>query len=243
LIEEPERLGKAAAVNRILSMARGDKVIFISADVKPEPNCLTSLVTAMKDPIVGISCGRPEPVQRGRMLVKGIVRTLWGFHNWQLKKLNHAGLLMHASEVFCIRRGIVSKIPRGIVNDDAFLAVAARNSGYKIKYVTDSRVHVFGPQTIHDYIKQRRRIIVGNYQVRKATGKFSQYLFYSLLVRPRLTLSILTGYFARTNEMGYGIAAGLIEIIANMLAVWDVMRGRSYAIWSISATTKTAKEL
>ena len=129
LIEESERLGKAAAVNRILSEARGDQIVFISADVRPEPDCLMSLVRTMKDPNIGIACGRPEPVQRGGTLIRRVVATLWGFHNWHSAKLNHAGVLMHASEVFCFRRGIVSMVPKGIVNDDAFLAGSPRKAG------------------------------------------------------------------------------------------------------------------
>lgn len=243
LIEEPERVGKAASVNKILSQARGDYIIFISADVIPTTSCLMSLARAMGDPRVGLACAKPEPVQRGKTLIRGIVGTLWGFHNWQLEKLNHLGVLMHASELFCIRRGIVKRIPSGIINDDAFIAVSARTAGYKIKYVPNSRVAVLGPQTIGDYLKQRRRIIVGHYQVRKATGRFSQYVFYSLLARPKTTLRILTGYFAGTHRIASGVIAGLIEIIANLLALADLIRGKSYAVWSISTTTKTAKEI
>lgn len=243
LIEEPRRLGKAAAVNKILSRARGDQIVFVSADVIPRQDCIMSLVRTMEDQSVGIACGKPEPIRRGRKLMQGLVETLWGFHNWQLEKLNHAGVLMHASEVFCFRNGIVKRIPRGIVNDDAFLAVATKKRGYRIKYVPESEVKVFGPQTISDYVKQRRRIIAGHYQVRLATGHFSQYLFYSLLARPKLTLETLTEYFASTRRVASGLAAGLIEVTANLLALTDVVRGRSHSIWSISSTAKTTTEL
>lgn len=243
LMEEPRRLGKAAAVNRILAKARGEQIVLISADVIPRHDCIMSLVRSMADESVGISCGRPEPIQRGRKLVRGLVETLWGFHNWQLEKLNHAGVLMHASEVFCFKNGIVKRIPKGIVNDDAFLAVAAKKKGYRIRYVPQSEVRVFGPQTISDYLKQRRRIIAGHYQVRSATGHFSQYIFYSLLARPKLTLKTLTEYFASTRRFAGGLAAGMIEVTANLLALSDVVRGRSHTVWSISSTTKTATEL
>lgn len=179
----------------------------------------------------------------GRKLVRRLVETLWGFHNWQLEKLNHAGLLMHASEVFCIRKGVVKKIPREMVNDDAFLAVAAKKAGYLIKYVRDSQVKVFGPQTIPDYIKQRRRIIAGHYQVLVATGHFSQYVLYSLLVRPRLTFKTLVEYVATRREVIGLLVAPLFEVAANLLALSDSIRGKSHRIWSISTTTKTAIEL
>ena len=242
LIEEPTRLGKASAVNLILEKARGDHVAFLSADVIPKPNCITALMETMAERSVGISCGRPVPVPRGSFLIREIVETLWGFHNWQLQQLNDAGLLMHASEIFCIRRGIVKEIHKNMVNDDAYLAVMTKNRGYSIKYVPNSEVGVYGPQTVGDYLKQRRRIIAGHYQVRKETGAFSQFL-YSALVRPIVTFKLLIEYFARHRKIRSGVATALIELTANMLAGMDMLAGRSHTVWSISATTKTGDEL
>jgi biofilm PGA synthesis N-glycosyltransferase PgaC len=243
LIEEPRRLGKATAVNRVLSEAKGENIVLISADVIPRPGCMKGLIEAMVDERVGITCGKPEPVQRGRKLIRELVGTLWGFHNWQLEKLNHAGMLMHASEVFCIRKGIVKSIPKDMVNDDAFLAVAAKKAGYLIKYVPESEVRIFGPQTIPDYVRQRRRIIAGHYQVRLATGQFSQYLLYSLLVRPTLTLRTLVQYVAAKREITGLVVTQFVELTSNLLALFDSFRGKSHTIWSISSTTKTAAEI
>ena len=243
LVEEPTRLGKASAVNLILAKAKGEIIAFLSADVIPQPNCLNALLKPMADSSVGISCGQPVPVRRGRPLIRGIVDTLWGFHNWQLEKLNDAGLLMHASEVFCLRKGLVTRIPSDLVNDDAYIAVRTKSLGYKIKYTRQSQVGVLGPQTVGDYIRQRRRIIAGHYQVHDRTGHFSQFLFYSALVRPVVTLRILVEYFAFHGSVRSGISTALLELAAHFFAGIDLLRGRSHAIWSISTTTKTAKEL
>ena len=243
LIEEPARLGKARAVNRILSEARAENIVFLSADVTPKPNCLMALVRAMDDSTVGISCGKPSPIKRGSAAIRGVVETLWGFHNWQLEQLNHRGVLMHASEVFCIRTGLVHEIPEGMVNDDAYLAVATKNRGYKIKFVSGSQVDVYGPQTFGDYIKQRRRIIAGHYQIRQATGKFSAYIIYAIIVRPRLTVRLLVEYLAATHQIKSALTLAFVETIANSMAALDVLRRKSYSIWSICHTTKTSREL
>ncbi|HUO42769.1 MAG TPA: glycosyltransferase [Methylomirabilota bacterium] len=243
LIEEPNRLGKASAVNLILSRARGEFIVFVSADVIPQPGCIIALLKPMTNRSVGISCGQPVPVARGRPLIRGIVDTLWGFHNWQLEKLNDAGLLMHASEVFCLRNGIVTSVPSDLVNDDAYIAVRAKSLGYAIKYAPQSQVGVSGPQTVGDYIRQRRRIIAGHYQVHDQTGHFSQFLFYSVVVRPVVTFRILVAYFALHGSIRSGIATALLELAANLLAGVDRVRGKSHAIWTISTSTKTAREL
>lgn len=243
VIKEARRDGKAAAVNRILSEAKGKSIVLLPADVTPIPGCIQLLLEAALEDGVGMACGRPTPIRRGRTLVREMVQTLWGFHNWQAERLNHEGLLMHASEIFCIRNGVADKVPRDIVNEDAYLAVAVKNAGYKIRYVRASQVLVSGPQTISDYIKQRRRIIAGHYQVRKVTGKFSQYLFYSMLARPKITIRLLSSYFASTHRIMSGVAVCLVEVVSNLLAFMDIVRGRSHAVWDISTTTKTQTAL
>ena len=243
LIEEPARLGKAHAVNRILSEAKGNNIIFLSADVTPKPNCLMALVNAMDNPAIGISCGKPSPIRRGSALMRGVIENLWGFHNWQLEQLNHRGILMHASEVFCIRTGLVHGIPENMVNDDAYLAVATKNRGYKIKFVSDSQVDVYGPQTFSDYLKQRRRIIAGHYQIHQTTGSFSSYILYTIFVRPRLTATLLVEYLATTHQIKNVLVLASVEVIANCVAALDVVRRKSYSVWSICHTTKTSQEL
>jgi len=243
LIEEPVRLGKARAVNRILSEARGKNIIFISADVTPKPNCLMALVRAMDDSAIGISCGKPSPIRRGSASIRRVVETLWGFHNWQLERLNHRGILMHASEVFCIRSGMVYAIPENTINDDAYLAVATKDRGFKIKFVPDSQVDVYGPQTFSDYMMQRRRIIAGHFQIRRTTGKFSAYILYAIIVRPRLTLRLFVEYLATTGQIKGVLVLTLVETIANCMAALDVLRRKSYVVWRICRTTKTSQEL
>jgi len=54
LIEESVRLGKASAVNLILSKAKGEFIIFVSADVVPQPGCIVALLDPMTNRPVGI---------------------------------------------------------------------------------------------------------------------------------------------------------------------------------------------
>jgi cellulose synthase/poly-beta-1,6-N-acetylglucosamine synthase-like glycosyltransferase len=244
LIEERPRQGKAKAVEMILSVARGRNIILMTGDSTPDLGCLGGLIKAMQDNTVGIACGKPLPAKRGRLLMKVVVDTLWSFHNWQLESLNDAGMLMHASEVFCIRNGIVKKMPADIVNDDAYLAVKTRARGYRIEFVPGSTVRIFGPQTVADYILQRRRIVAGHFKVHEATGKFSQYLFYSLITRPRLTLNILIKFLASEKKRPFSaFVTSVFEVVANLLALTDVARKKSYTLWPMVMSTKTSREL
>jgi cellulose synthase/poly-beta-1,6-N-acetylglucosamine synthase-like glycosyltransferase len=240
LIQEPTRRGKAAAVNAILSTAKGEIIIFISADVIPEKGCFTGLIRAVEDGRVGIACGEPIPLERGGLFLKKVVNTLWTLHNHQLKRLSDAGTLIHASDVFCLRNGIINRIPEDIVNDDSYLAAKIKALGYEVRFVPGARVRIFGAQTVADYFLQRRRIIVGHYQVHKITGRFSYLpLSYSFLTKPGSTLKMLVEYLAsRRGSVGIILTAPL-EAAANLLALADIIRGRSYVRWPIVQSTKS----
>src|SRR4026209_98275 len=41
---EPHRTGKAAAIRRLMSMARGDVIVLVGADTLPEPTAIEQLV-------------------------------------------------------------------------------------------------------------------------------------------------------------------------------------------------------
>ena len=168
---EAKREGKASAINKIFANATGEAIIFISADTLPWKKCFEKLTTRLQTPDVGIVCGKPLPVNSTNSLTDRLVRMLWSFHDHVFKELNDAGLAKHATEVFCIRSGIVDRIPPETINDDAHIALLTKKQGWLIKYEPKSIVSMCGPKVFSDYIKQRKRILYGHSQVKKATGQ------------------------------------------------------------------------
>jgi cellulose synthase/poly-beta-1,6-N-acetylglucosamine synthase-like glycosyltransferase len=142
-----------------LANATGDAIIFISADTLPWKNCFERLTSKIQVSDVGIVCGKPLPINDTNSLTDKLVRMLWSFHDHVFKELNDAGLAKHATEVFCIRRGIVNSIPIETINDDAHIALLAKKKGWLIKYESGSIVSICGPKTFTDYVKQRTEFL------------------------------------------------------------------------------------
>ena len=107
---EVERRDKASAINQIFAKANGDVIIFVSADTLPYKKSFSTLMTKLKIPNVGIVSGNPIPVNSTLSLMGRVVHLIWQFHGHVFAELNDAGLARHATEVFCIRRGIVDRI-------------------------------------------------------------------------------------------------------------------------------------
>ena len=152
-------------------------------------------------------------------------------------ELNDTGLARHATEIFCIRKGIVKKIPIETINDDAFIAVIAKSKGWLIKYSAEAKVSICGPKTFQEYFQQRRRIIFGHYQLRKLTGESPQYLVHMLPLHPfsitKLILWLLSEYDPLTLTVFL-----LTEFIVNLTAMFDFASGKNYFQWKPLQSTK-----
>jgi cellulose synthase/poly-beta-1,6-N-acetylglucosamine synthase-like glycosyltransferase len=234
---ETQRLGKASAINYILSRAKGQAIIFVSADTVPGEGCFAKLIGRLQNEAVGIVCGNPVPIKNGEGLVGRLVQTLWRFHGYVFCQLNEAGLARHATEVFCIRSGIISRIPSDVVNDDAFIAVSSKKKGWLIKYESQSQVSICGPATIWEYFAQRRRIMFGHYQVKKLTGEPSQHLFYLAPIHPLMVLRLSIWLIKEHSPLTVG-AFLIVELASNISAITDILRKKNHSTWAMLPTTK-----
>jgi cellulose synthase/poly-beta-1,6-N-acetylglucosamine synthase-like glycosyltransferase len=234
---ESERKGKASAVQYILLNARGKVIFFISADTLPTRKCFPRLLSKLQLPNVGVVCGHPVPINSSKSFVGKLVKLLWGFHDQAFQQLNDAGLARHATEIFCIRKGIVENIPIDTVNDDAYLALIAKKKGWLIKYDTEARVSICGPQTFTDYIKQRRRVLFGHYQVRRMTGESPQHLIFLLPLYPIRVMKLIF-WFCKEHGLLAFLTFVVVELGINAAAALDSILGKSHTKWSISSSTK-----
>ena len=233
---ENERKGKASAVNHILSNARGQTILFISADTLPKEDCFHRLLLRLQNPNVGIVCGNPVPINNSASLVDRFVQILWGFHDYVFEQLNDAHLARHATEIFCVRKGIVDKIPTRTVNDDAYIALEARKKGFLVTYDHESRVLICGPRTFRDYFKQRRRILMGHRQIKKMTGESPQHLIFLFPLYPIRVIKLLQWPLIKYGPTFLAFLS--VEMFINIVAMFDSIVGKAYTAWSISASTK-----
>ena len=234
---ENERRGKASAINHILANAKGDAVLFVSADALPHKMCFSLLTSKLQDSNVGVVCGRPVPITSTNSLVDRLVQILWRFHDHVFEQLSEEGLARHASEVYCIRKGIVDKIPPETVNDDAYLALVAKKKGWRIEYEPRSSVSICGPQTFPDYFKQRRRILTGHRQVKKLTGESPQHVAYLLPLYPKRVIKMLL-WLCNEYDITIFLTFVWIESLINIIALADSVLRKPPFRWNISTSTK-----
>lgn len=204
----------------------------------PSKACFANLLHKLRAPNVGIVSGNPIPVNVTNSLIGRIVQLLWHFHGHVFEELNDAGLARYASEAFCIRKGIIDKIPAETVNDDAYIAVTAKRRGWLVKFSYESLISISGPKTFREYFQQRRRVIFGHYQLRKLTGESPQYLVHMLPIYPVQTAKLIMWLFAKYDPVTLG-AFLLTEFWVNATAIVDIASGETHIKWHVLPSTKT----
>jgi len=242
LVIERERRGKASAVNKIFGAYRGNYLFFIPADALPERGSLAKILSHFRDPRVGVVGGKPVPInqERGVQGVEASARLMWRIHNLTMQVLNHDNVLTHASgEMFCVRRGIVTGIPNGIVNDDAYISMRAHRQGFLVRFDPQAQVRIRAPSTFPDLIRQRRRIVYGHYQIRKTLGNFPRTIESMAFYDPERVIRILAEAIKTAPKETPRLGAAMVfEMLINLWAFTDILRGKSYTLWERAESTK-----
>lgn len=228
LVTEPERRGKASAINRFLEVAGSgpEVLVLMSGDVIPASGALLELTARFRDQQVGMAGGRPTPTA-GRGLMAGVVKLQWDVHH--LVALEEPKL----GEAVAFRN-LVRSIPQDTAVDEAAIEAIVREQGLRLVYVPEAIIHNKGPETISDFLKQRRRIAAGHrhllttsgYQVSThGSGRILRLVGRTLLREPA--------------RLPFAVAAAGLEVVGRLLGMWDlhVLKKNPY-IWDVATSTK-----
>jgi poly-beta-1,6-N-acetyl-D-glucosamine synthase len=230
LIQEPVRHGKAAAINKYLAAKHdeADICVIASADIIPDRQAVERLALSLSDSQIGMTGGRPIPVNKGDHFLGFVVQLQW--------KLHHLISLRHpkCGEMIAFRSDLAYSIPKESPVDEASLEAIAANKGLKLKYVPEATFINRGPDTLVDFIAQRRRIASGHQWLRKTEG-------YS--VATGSTWEVLRALASqpphRPIELVWTMGAICLEFICRILGLLDLyFQPRRHQVWSIVKSTK-----
>jgi len=231
LYVEPERSGKAAAMNFGLGEVGLPYAVVVSGDVLPGEGSVARLVDALLEPGVGMAGGRPMPVNPPTTAVGHAAHLLWRMHH---RLAVHRPKL---GEMVALRSEAVVALPRTSVDEACFQALLEAD-GWRSVYVPEAVVFNRGPGTARDFVKQRRQIHTGHLWLRHR----HDYTVPSL--HPLLLISEL-GHDLRTERewrqprrIAWTFATVAMEMYARTLARADYLRGRENHVWEMVTSTK-----
>ena len=229
LVTQQCRHGKSSAVNLLLRTTIEDIVVLVNADTVPGPDTIERLVAPFGDPDVGMTGGRPVPVNDPRTFMGYAVHLLWSLHHQISLRRPKMGELIAFRNFF-------RQIPCESAVDEASIEPLLRGQGLRLCYVPSAVVYNRGPATVGDFLRQRRRIFAGHVYVHDTLG-----YRVSTMESYRILLLRLIGPGVRHDWRFFIWTPAVIALeawarIHGMLdyRVWK----RRHSVWEVVGTTK-----
>ena len=227
LIVQSRRLGKASAINEFLKVATGDIAVLESADTIAYPETIESLVEPFSSRTVGMTGAHPIPVNDKKSFVGFCVHKLWKLHHYMALDTPKCGELVAF-------RNTIQSIPDYKAVDEAAIEAIMVDLNFNLAYAPDALVSNKGPESLKDFIKQRRRIASGHRHLLSTMGhevathsssKILKYILKSQKWNPR--------------DIVYMVLLITIEIYSRVFGVLDFyIRDKNPFLFDISKSKR-----
>jgi cellulose synthase/poly-beta-1,6-N-acetylglucosamine synthase-like glycosyltransferase len=226
LLSQPTREGKASAMNLFIDHTGCDVLVLSSADLLPAEDAIERLVAPFADPQIGLTASRPMPVNDPATFMGFAAHLLWELHH----QMNLHGF--KAGEMIAFRK-VFRRIPPGTAVDEASVEPLIRGQGYDIKYVPDAVVYNKGPETVADFLRQRRRIYAGHLEMKERLG-----YAVSTMSGSKIAGLLLRNMDWRPRQFIWTLRVVALEVYGRYLGRRDYRARRSHTVWEIAETTK-----
>jgi cellulose synthase/poly-beta-1,6-N-acetylglucosamine synthase-like glycosyltransferase len=227
---QEKREGKTSAINIFLSHAREAVCVLESGDTVPHEDAIENMVRMFADPAVGMTGAHKVPVNTPDHIV--------GFLSHLRLKMEHQLCLEipRLGELIAFRK-VFDIIPPDVAMDEAFVEALVIRRGLQVRYAPDAVVFNMGPETVQDFIRQRRRNHAGHLHLR---AKYNYEV--SSMDLPRLLQLALDEIWGALRLIWILFVLAVLEGYARMLGWWDYrVHKRTHVVWDIAWTTKEVK--
>lgn len=230
LYVQEKREGKTSAINVFLSHTQEDICVLESGDTIPHEDAIENMVRMFADPAVGMTGAHKVPVNTPEHIV-GFLSHL------RLKMEHHLCLeIPRLGELIAFRK-VFDRIPPDVAMDEAFVEALVIRRGLQVRYAPDAVVFNMGPETVQDFIKQRRRNHAGHLHLKAKYG-----YEVSSMDAPRLFQLALDEIWGALRLIWILFVLAVLEGYARMLGWWDYrVHKRTHVVWDIAWTTKEVK--
>jgi hypothetical protein len=182
------------------------------------------------DPAVGMTGAHKVAVNTPEHIV--------GFLSHLRLKMEHQLCLEipRLGELIAFRK-VFDRIPPDVAMDEAFVEALVIRRGLQVRYAPDAVVFNMGPETVQDFIKQRRRNHAGHLHLKAKYG-----YEVSSMDALRLFQLALDEIWGALRLIWILFVLAVLEGYARLLGWWDYrVHKRTHVVWDIAWTTKEVK--
>jgi len=227
MIVQENREGKTSAINRFLAVAKEEICVLQSGDTLPRYDSIENLVKPFEDPQVGMTGAQKIPVNVPEHIVGYMSHLRLQMEHQLCLEIPRLGELIAFRKVF-------NQLPPDVAMDEAFVEAIVIKRGLQVQYAPDAVVYNMGPETLGEFILQRRRNYAGHlhlvhkygYRVSSLeSGRVARIAFEEIWKALRLIFTL--------------VWLALVEGFARILGAYDYyIRGRKHVVWDMAWSTK-----
>ena len=166
LLHQPERNGKAAAINRAMTFVKEPYVVFCDANTALNGDCLKELVKFYADPAVGAVAGEKKIYQPANSKAASAGEGIYWKYESFLKKQDAEfyTVVGAAGELFSLQSALYQPVEEGVLIEDFVLSMRIARDGYLVKYAPMAYALESSSASIKDEQKRKIRISAGGFQ-------------------------------------------------------------------------------
>jgi biofilm PGA synthesis N-glycosyltransferase PgaC len=134
-------------------------------------------------------------------------------------------------------KNVLPEIPFDTAVDEACIEALIVPKGYALVYVPDAVVYNKGPDTVKDFLKQRRRIAAGHHHLRH-----TQQYRVSTQNPCQIITALLAEMVWSPKYLLWTIGAIALELYGRFLGMFDFyIKNKNPFTWDIAMTTKNLR--
>jgi len=162
-----QREGKASVLNRLVTHAKGEIIVFCDARQTFDKNAIRNLVSNFSDESVGCVSGELVFINRGgNTTISEGIGIYWKYEKFIRKNEAGAHSMVGATgAIYAIRKALYSPIPVNTVLDDVYIPLAIARKNYRCLW--DETAIAYDRPAISPDIEYKRKVrtLAGNYQI------------------------------------------------------------------------------
>jgi biofilm PGA synthesis N-glycosyltransferase PgaC len=227
LYVQERREGKTSAINVFLGHAKEKICVLESGDTLPREDTIEKMVSMFRDSGVGMTGAQKVAVNTPDHVVGVLSHLRLQMEHQLCLEIPRLGELIAFRKVF-------DQIPPDVAMDEAFVEALIIRRGMQVRYAPDAVVYNMGPETVGDFVKQRRRNYAGHLYLKDKYGYKVSSLQNTRVVR--LALEEVWGAIRLVGTLGI---LAVLEAYSRVLGAWDYrVKKKKHVVWDMAWTTK-----
>lgn len=227
LYVQPRREGKTSAINVFLEHARERICVLESGDTLPREDTIEKMVNMFRNPAVGMTGAQKVAVNTPDHIVGLLSHLRLQMEHQLCLEIPRLGELIAFRKVF-------DRLPDDVAMDEAFVEAFIIRRGMQVRYAPEAVVYNMGPETVADFVRQRRRNYAGHLYLKEKYGYKVSSLQNTRVVR--LALEQVWGAIRLLSTLAF---LAMLEIFSRILGAWDYyVRKKKHVVWDMAWTTK-----